>query len=271
MSNFQGKTVLVTGASGGIGSLVAEKLAQSGIDIVLLGRDQLALERVQAGIVNNGGKAQVIVADLLQPADRQRIADACSSLPNGLHGLINNAGVNHFAWLEDQTEELLQTQIHLNLVAPILLTRTLLPSLQKTKNAQILNIGSTLGSIGYPGYTAYCASKSGLRGFTEALRRELLGSGICVQYFAPRATRTALNSVTATEMNYALGNAVDLPETVAAAIVEMFLSGTRKQIFWGWPEKLFVHVNALLPSIVDKALAKQLPVIKKHAKDGASY
>ncbi len=270
MNDFQEKTVLVTGASGGIGSLVAEKLAQSGAEILLLGRDQRALEKVQAGIVNSGGKAQVIAADLLQPADRQRVVDACSVLSNGLYGLINNAGMNRFAWLEDQAEEVLQAQIHLNLVAPILLTRALLPVLQKTKNAQILNVGSTLGSIGYPGYTVYCASKFGLRGFTEALRRELLDAGIRVQYFAPRATSTALNSVSATEMNYALGNAVDLPETVAAAIVEMFVGGTRKQVFWGWPEKLFVRVNAVLPNVVDQTLAKQLSVIKKHAKDCAS-
>ncbi|MEZ5539034.1 MAG: SDR family oxidoreductase [Pseudomonadales bacterium] len=265
MKALQGKTILVTGASGGIGGCIAEELARNGANVLLVGRDEVSLDSVRARIVANGGHAQVVAADLLVPEDRQRIIQMCLSLPNGLYGLINNAGINHFAWLEDQTETMLHAQIHLNLVAPILLTRALLPVLSKDTNARILNIGSTFGSIGYPGYTAYCASKFGLRGFSEALRRELAQSDIRVLYFAPRATRTALNSDPVVAMNNALGNAMDAPEIVAKKVVALFIKGAPSQYFFGWPESLFVRINALLPRVVDQALGKQLAIIRKHA------
>jgi short-subunit dehydrogenase len=141
----------------------------------------------------------------------------------------------------------------------------LLPLLQKEQGARILNMGSTFGSIGYPGYSAYCASKFGLRGFTEALRRELSDSDIRVLYFAPRATATKLNSENVIALNKELGNAMDLPDIVAAQVEKMFISGGPHQVFWGWPEKLFARINQCIPMLVDNALQKQLPAIKKYA------
>lgn len=265
MGTLQGKTVLVTGASGGIGRLVAERLALHKATVLLVGREQQALSETHARIIGNGGNAEIIVADLLAPEGRELVVNTCLSLPAGLYGLVNSAGVNHFALLEDQTDNMLQTQVNLNLVVPMLLVRSLLPALGKEQGARILNIGSTFGSIGYPGYTAYCASKFGLRGFNEALRRELSGSGIRVLYFAPRATSTRLNPDNVVAMNRELGNAMDNPESVAEVAENIFINGTPDQLFFGWPEKLFARVNQLLPGIVDNALAKQLPVIKRYA------
>lgn len=266
MKALQGKTILVTGASGGIGSAVAEEMARQGAHVLLVGRDASMLEKVQARIAEHGGSAQVLVADLLVPDDRRRVVEVCLALPGGLYGLVNNAGVNHFAWLEDQTETLLQSQLHLNLVVPILLVRALLPALRKEKCARIFNIGSTFGNIGYPGYTAYCASKFGLRGFSEALRRELAQTDTRVLYFAPRATNTTLNPEHVVALNQELGNVMDAPDAVAQQAVSVFIKGAPYQYVVGWPESLFARINAVLPRLVDKALGKQLATIKKYTK-----
>lgn len=263
---LQGKNILVTGASSGIGRMVAVNLAQQGANLLLVGREHIALQETQASVEAAGGRAEILVADLLDQQARERVVTVCAGLEKGLFGLINNAGANHFALLEDQTDAMLQNQVNLNLLVPMLLTRSLLPILQKEKGARILNIGSTFGSIGYPGYSAYCASKFGLRGFTEALRRELADTDIRVLYFAPRATATNLNSDNVVALNRELGNAMDLPGTVAVQIGELFVNAFSDQVFWGWPEKLFARINQILPFMVDGALRKQLPVIKKFAR-----
>ncbi len=264
--SLQDKTILITGASSGIGRMIAVCLARNNARLLLVGRDENSLRETQSSVLAAGGTADILTSDLLIPEDRQRVMDYCASLENGLFGLINNAGCNHFALLPDQTDAMLQNQINLNLLVPMLLTRALLPILQKQQGARILNIGSTFGSIGYPGYSAYCASKFGLRGFTEALRRELADSDTKVLYFAPRATGTKLNSANVVALNLELGNAMDPVEHVANKIGELFIAGGPDRVFWGWPEKLFARINQIFPSVVDGALRKQLVTIKKYAR-----
>jgi len=125
----------------------------------------------------------------------------------------------------------------------------------------ILNVGSVFGSIGHPGFVAYCTSKAGMKMFSESLARELADTNVKVAYIAPRATATALNSNKVNDLNLALGNSVDSPDHVAQQIIAQLKSGKILQ-YLGWPEKLFVRVNALLPSVVHNALVKKLSIIK---------
>jgi short-subunit dehydrogenase len=125
-------------------------------------------------------------------------------------------------------------------------------------------MGSVFGAIGYPGYAVYSATKFGLRGFTEALRRELAASNVSVHYLAPRATRTRINSSAVERMNTELGVAMDDPERVAQAVCRLLVKQQAAAVI-GWPEKLFVRINALLPRAVDGAIRKQLPTIERYA------
>ena len=136
--------------------------------------------------------------------------------------------------------------------------------LQQQPEAVIVNVGSAFGSIGYPGFSGYCASKFGLRGFTEALKRELAASQVRVLYFAPRATDTSINSAAVVEMNQQLGTRMDSPDFVAAQLLAQ-LKSSQSRRFLGWPEQLFVRLNALFPAIVDKALRGKLAIITKFA------
>ena len=99
----------------------------------------------------------------------------------------------------------------------MLLVHELLPHLKAQPQAHLLNMGSVFGNIGYPGYAAYSASKFAMRGFTEALRRELADTRVRVHYLAPRATRTPINSPAVQRMNAELKVAMDPPEAVARA------------------------------------------------------
>ncbi len=257
---LENKRVLLSGASGGIGWAIAEKLAAVGAHLLLQGRNEDKLRQLQLALP---GTHQRVVADTNTPAGRACVLQSCQQ--HGLDVWINAAGVQDFKFFTDQDSELIQLMLQTNLLSPILLAQGLLPLLQQRSDAAIVNIGSTFGSIGHPGFVAYCASKFGLRGFTEALQRELADSHVRVLYFAPRATRTDLNSMAVTTLNEALGNRVDSPRQVAEELMSL-LASKRKLRYMGWPENLFVHINALFPGIVHKALIKKLPLIRHHAQ-----
>lgn len=254
------KTVLLTGASGGIGSALAHRLALAGARLLLQGRDRHRLDRLLSGLPHIE-RHRVLVADLLSPDDRRALVQQVQQL-GGLDVLINNAGTSSFAWLSDQTPAAVSEQLMLNLTVPVLLTRELLPLLRQP--GLIMNMGSAFGAIGYPGYSVYCAGKAGLRGFSEALGRELAGSDLEVLYFAPRATRTEFNSPATVELNAALGNHTDSPEWVAGQAL-IALQRRQKRRWLGWPECLLVRLNALFPGLLDHALARQHATIARFA------
>jgi short-subunit dehydrogenase len=255
---IRNKTILLTGAGGGIGRSFAAALAEAGATLILVARNQGGLDSLLADLPGSGHR--VVLADIRTAEDRARVVRSCA---DGLDVLINNAGVNHFGLLESQSEEQLREMMEVNALGPMLLIQGLLPSLLERESA-IINVGSGFGSIGFAGYCGYSASKFALRGFTEALRRELVGTPVRVAYLAPRATRTAMNTAAVVAMNEALGNRMDDPERVAGELLAL-LRNKQKNRYIGWPERFFVRLNGLFPGLVDRALGGQLPVIRRQA------
>lgn len=251
--------ILLTGATGGIGKAVARRLASEAAELILVGRRAAELEALSDELRRGGARVDSVVADIATAAGRatvHRHADAVG----GVGVLINCAGVNDFCLFSDHGEREIERIIAVNTTAPILLTRMLLPSLLAQSQAAIVNVGSIVGSIAMPGQAAYAASKFALHGFTEALRREFAGSPVRVIYVAPRTTDTTMNSAAAVEINRRSGVSVDSPDVVADIIVDSLRQG-RAERFIGWPERLFVKLNALLPSLVDRGMRKQLRLI----------
>lgn len=260
------KRILLTGATGGIGSVLVRLLASEGASLVLCGMRKNALETLERDLAASGyaNSHQIIEADLGINEDRQRVARECKSL-GGIDVLINLAGVLEFKLFEEQAPEFIERTISVNLLAPMLLCHELLPQLKQKEVATILNVGSIFASIGHPGFVSYCASKAGVKTFTEALARELDDTNITVSYIAPRATATALNSDRVNAMNKALGNSTDTPDYVATQIMNQLKKGSVLN-YLGWPEKIFVRINALMPAVVHKALVKNLDLIKQYAR-----
>lgn len=256
--DLAGKRFILTGAAGGIGQAFAAALANAGVRLLLVSRSEGALETMRDRL--RGDRHQILVADLATAGGRGALVAAAGET---VDGLINNAGVSHFGLFENQSEAELRQTLELNLLLPMLLVRDLLPVL-KARGGTIVNVGSAFGSIGFGGNVAYSGSKFGLRGFSEALRRELADSGVKVQYLAPRATETPMNSAAVQAMNRELGTAMDPPERVALELMAL-LRGDKGWRFIGWPERFFIKLNSVFPALVDRALLRQLPVVRRHA------
>jgi len=273
--NLAGRRVLLTGATGGIGAALAGELARAGAHLLLSARDAVRLEALAGRLTEQApaaGRRTVVrtivlteAGDITDATARERLARRARGFEGGIDVLINNAGVNSLSRFDDQSTADIEALVQTNLLAPMLLTRTLLPHLLGQPAAWLLNVGSVLGSIGMPGQTVYSTTKFGLHGFTEALRRECAGTPLEVLYLAPRATRTAMNGDAACRMNEELGVAMDPPEQVAGRAMAL-LAGSRRERFIGWPERLFVKLNALAPRLVDGALGRQRPVMEAYLR-----
>jgi short-subunit dehydrogenase len=253
---------LVTGASGGIGAAIAREIVAGGGRVLITGRDVRALQRLALSLDPHGDRVVVHVADIVQARERDALIAVATARCDGVNVLVNNAGVASFGAFAQGPAQDFEHLLAVNVLAPMHLCRALLPHLQRQPAAHIVNVGSVFGAIGYPGQVAYSTSKFALRGFSEALRRELGDSTVNVHYLAPRATRTGFNSAAVDELNAELAVATDPPERVAAAVRRMLETGQPEAVI-GWPEKLFVRINSILPRLVDRSLARQLPVIRQ--------
>jgi short-subunit dehydrogenase len=257
-------TILLTGAAGGIGSVIADYFAARGCRLLLTDVDEQRLNALAGELrTQYGVDIQPVVADITSGHGRTQLASAARNMHVDV--LINNAGYNRFGLLEDIGDADIERIFSINVIAPVLLCKALIPWFSTLERAHIVNVGSTFGSLGYAGFASYSASKFSLRGFSEALRRELASSAIKVHYLAPRAIRTAFNEDAVNRMNAELGVAMDSPDVIPGAIARM-LKSNRSELYLGGPERFFVKLNAVFQRLVDKGLAGQLETIRRYAR-----
>ncbi len=250
MGELNTPRILLTGAASGIGRETASLLAARPVGLTLVDRDAAGLDQLATSL---GRPVDPIACDLADAAARDRLCEALTDDPPDI--LINNAGTLNFSPLEALPEEAVETEFRVNVLAPIVLSRAVLSGMRHRRSGTIVNVGSIFGSIGFAYFTTYSATKFAMRGFSEALRRELHGSGISVCYVAPRATRTKLATQFG-RMAEHVGMRMDDPSKVAQAIVTA-MDSRRPETYVGFPESFFVRVNALLPRWVDRALRRQ--------------
>ncbi len=237
--SFEGKQILITGGAGGLGSRICSLMQTEGGQVTVVDRvpaqgaaflrhDLSTVEGIEAGAADVGARPWDI--------------------------LVNLAGIQHFGPFEQQTAEHLTASYMVNLVAPARLAQAVLPRMKARGSGQIVNVGSIFGSINFAHFVTYSSAKAGLRGLSQALRRELAGSGVGVTYIAPRAVRTALNSATVMEFARLTHMNMDEPDLIARRIVKA-IRERRRDAYFGYPEAIFVRLNAILPGLVDKALS----------------
>lgn len=251
--------ILLTGASGGLGRDLARELAGAGASVLLAGRDAVRLAAIKAEL---GANADSVVADLTTAEGIAAANTAARAF--GVNVLINNAGVGAFGLFDQQAWPTVEQVLAINLEAPLRLTQALLPWLKAQPTAAVVNVGSMFGSLPYPGFAAYSAAKAGLRGFSQALRRELADTPVAVIHIAPRVIDTPLNTEAVNQLNRALKNNSDSSQAVARQIVAALRHGKGEHHF-GFPERLFAWLNGFAPSLIDRGLAGQLAIIKQHA------
>jgi short-subunit dehydrogenase len=244
------RIVLITGAGSGIGRALAIEADRLGHRLLLVGRRPEPLSETAEAL--GARDAAVIAADVTTPEGRARVVAAVHAA-GGLDILVNNAGQLASGPVEALSDAEIAALLATNVGAPMALCRDLIPMLV-SRRGQIVNIGSVFGDIGYPFFAAYSATKFALRGWSEALRRELAPRGVAVTYLAPRATRTGA----ADSFGHLVGPmamALDEPEAVARHAWRAITARRREQLPAS-RERLLVALQRLRPSLIDRALGK---------------
>jgi short-subunit dehydrogenase len=264
--NLSGKKIILTGAAGGIGQPLAFALSKLGARLALVDRDQARINGLCEKINQLGGIAFPIVTDFqtneTAPNPTQMVVDKAIHLLGGVDILINSAGILDFTLFQEQDATRIAQMMHINAVVPLQLSRALLPKLLAQSSGQIVNIGSIFGSIGFPHYAAYSASKFAVHGFSQALSRELLDTDITVTYIAPRAIKTPMNNEVSSKMLAATKTAMDEPQVVVAEIIKA-IEADKQEHYIGQPESFFAWLNGFLPSVVSMGLKKPTRIARQ--------
>jgi short-subunit dehydrogenase len=246
--------ILVTGASSGIGEAVARLFARQGYRVSLGARRLERLQAVAQGIESDGGQSIAVQSDLTRFEDIQRLISKTLDQFGQIDVLLNNAGFGRLKWLEDlDPMEDIQALLQINLIATILVAREVLPHMIQRGSGHIINIGSLGSFVATPTYTVYSASKFGVRGFTEALRREVGVYDVHVSGIYPGAVNTEFKQHAGIKRKTGQTTPESLrlePEEVARAVLSV-VRRPRRELIIPWQMRLTVWMNILFPGIVD--------------------
>ncbi len=179
---FRNKTVVITGASSGVGAAAARRFVAEGAHVVIAARGAAALEAVAKEI---GEAALAVPTDVSDPNAAEALLRKAAERFGSIHVLVNNAAVNARGPVEQADPAALGQIVDVNLKGPIVLTRLALPYLRKVKRGAIVNVASIAGQVPLPEEATYSATKFGLRGFTYALAEELRGGSVTVSVVSP--------------------------------------------------------------------------------------
>ena len=215
---LKGRVVLITGAGRGIGRALAHAFAAAGAKVALLGKTKKNLLEVQRELKDSGTATVVLAADVSDEGAVARAVAVTEQQLGPVDVLVNNAGIFALAPVEKMDTLVFDRMLAVNLRGPFLMSRALLPGMKSRKRGHIVNISSTAGRRGFAGGGAYCASKFGLAGLTEAMRYEARASNVRVTCVYPSTVNTDL--VKKAGMDLAPERAIQ-PEDVANAVVSL--------------------------------------------------
>jgi 3-oxoacyl-[acyl-carrier protein] reductase len=239
MFRLDGKTALVTGASGGIGAEIARTLHAQGAAVVLSGTRREALETLAAEL---GERAFVCPADLRDSAAAEALVAAAEAAGGPLWALVNNAGLTRDMLALRMKDEDWQTVLDVDLTAPFRLIRAALKGMLKRRAGRIIGIGSIVGATGNPGQANYAAAKAGMVGMTKALAQEVASRGVTVNMVAPGFIETPMTDALSDAQKAKLSESIPLgrlgqPGDIASAV--LYLASQEA----GWVTGATIHVN----------------------------
>jgi short-subunit dehydrogenase len=256
MKTLQGAVVAITGASAGIGRECARAFAREGAHLMIAARRRDRLEDLAKEIQGRGGVVGVEVVDVGRCEDVQRLVGATVSRFGRLDVLVNNAGYGVIASVENTPVEDFERLMQVNYLGTVYGCQAAVPVMRRQGRGVIVNVSSIVGHRAMPGGGAYAATKAAQISLSEALRVELLGSGVSVCLVHPVGTDSEFRETAMRASGVAITGVgpQQKAEVVARAIVRC-AKRPRREVYPFWPSRGLVWLNALLPSLVDRLAA----------------
>ncbi|MFY0566529.1 SDR family oxidoreductase [Archangium lansingense] len=242
---LQGNTVLVTGGASGIGRSIVQELLARDNTVIVCGRDPRKLEALR----QEQPRVKTIVADLSTTAEVERLAGRVLEEFPALNGVIHSAAVQHNNLMTDDDYEpqRIDEEVRINLVAPMLLTKLLLPALRRRDAAFLVNITSGLAMVPKTRSAVYCGTKGGLRIFSQSLRHQLRGTPVRVIELLPPVVDTPMTHGRAEELKIS-------PEQVARELMRG-LARDKEEIRVG-KVKLLAWLQRLAPGTASRMMSR---------------
>jgi short-subunit dehydrogenase len=246
----KGRTALVTGASRGIGPLIARELAAHGGHVVLTGRFAADLAAVASGLAAAGADVSFIPADLTKPGAAGTLVKTIERQRGGIDLLVNNAGGDPLREFHIMTiEENLRT-LQLNLIAPLALSRAALPGMLRHGQGHIVNISAMAGRVAFPHTEVYAAAKDGLIGFTRVLRADYHSRGVSASVLVLGAIRGAGQGQRMLDESGMKTSAFMAPaEAVARAVVKAVIKDRAELVVMPGPGRLIRAIMDYFPAL----------------------
>lgn len=260
MLSLKGKVVIITGASSGFGASAAKLFSQEGCKVVLAARRLDRLEEMAKEIRANGGEVLPLFMDVSQPAQIDAMVKSTIDAFGRIDILFNNAGFGRLDWFEalDPIKDI-QGQITVDLLGVIWTARAVLPQMYRQRSGQIINMCSIGGWAAPPLYTVYSAAKFGVRGFTEALRRETIPFGVKVSVIYPGSSSTEFQKhigANKAKQHFVTPEWLRVTSDQVAHGVLSLAKRPRRSLFLPKIMGLSVFVNSHFPSLSDAAQAR---------------
>lgn len=252
---FDGKVVIVTGASSGIGEATAREFAKNGSKVVLAARSEEKLARIVDEINSSTGTACYVKTDVTREEDCRRLIETAVSKYGTVDILINNAGLSMRAVFDDVDLQVLRRLMNVNFWGTVYCTKYALPYLITNKGS-VVGVSSVAGFHGLPGRTGYSASKFAIHGFLETLRIENLKRGLHVMIIAPGFTSSEIRKHALTADGSEQGESprneekLHSPEYVAKWILKGIKKKKRNKLLT-WDGRLTALFQRIIPRVVD--------------------
>lgn len=260
---IQGTTVVITGATSGIGRATALEFADAGAKVVVAGRREERLKELVAEVENKGHEALAVKTDVADQMQVEGLIAKAIERFGKIDTLVNNAGVGIAASFAEQSLEEFKQVMNVNFWGAVYACKAVVPHMRENKNGLIVNISSIFGKRGMPYETAYSASKFALAGFSEALRAELMTENIDVSTIYPGAVQTEIFEAANNQTGLDLG--ASLPKFPAKEMARVIVQNARfpqAEVVIAGDAIALNFFNKLAPGLVDLALGWSVPFVE---------